>query len=118
MEKIKEPRQSVKHVGSPKPTVLKTADELCSTFMLYMEARGGQVGLNSCDFRRVKAKTKCSAWDEMEAMADGLVFTAPTRKKRPDKKPFVETFPSDFIGKPAMALSPWQRACVRRPVSP
>lgn len=32
-----------------------------------MEARGGEVGLDSGDFRRVKAKTKCSAWDEMEA---------------------------------------------------
>lgn len=44
MEKIKEPQQSVKHVGSPEPSALKRADELAFTFKLYMEARGGEVG--------------------------------------------------------------------------
>lgn len=36
----------------------------------------------------VKAKIKRSARDEMEAMADRLVFTAPTGEKRADKSDF------------------------------
>lgn len=40
----------------------------------------------------VKAKIKRSARDEMEAMADRLVFTAPNGEKRTDKSDFWKQF--------------------------
>lgn len=110
----------MKHVGSPKPAALKRADELCSTFTLYVEARGGEVGLNSCEFRRVQAETKRSAWDEMEAEPWPTGSSSPLRLGRngQTKSLFWKHFQGGFVSKPPTALSPWQEPPVRRPISP
>lgn len=71
---------------------------------------------NSCDFffflGEVKAKIKRSARDEMEAMADRLVFTATNGEKRTDKSDFWKQFQVIPFKQPPLpphtAGGPWQ----------
>lgn len=73
--------------------------------------------MNSCDFRRVEAKTKCSAWDDMEAepWPPGSSSRLRLGRNGQRRSPFLETAPSGFISKASRAFSPWQKPCVRGP---
>lgn len=71
----------------------------------------GKQGRIPAIFRGVKAKTKCSAWDEMEAepwpTGSSSLLRRGGRNDQTNKKiksPFLETFPSGSISEPPTAF--------------